>query len=181
MKPFLLLMVPGTILGGLCLKVVAKFNPSILLVMVGLVILSTALNLGRTAPMQAVSSRSELRFSLLGLGCGFLSVLAGSTGPLVSSALLKEGIIKEQHIATKSLMQGASHLLKIPIFVYFVQFPFEQYLPELASMLSCVVIGSWLGKQCLKHLSSEHFSAILRGLLFIAALKLLFTELPKLF
>ena len=177
--PFLFGMAPGAALGGFILHEISVINPSWMLIFIAIVILGSVVGL-RTNPNSEPSTPKYNGLRTLGFVCGCLSVLAGSTGPLVSTALLKRHIMKEAHVATKAFLQGMTHLIKIPIYAYVVDFEFAQYFPELAVMVAFVVAGTRLGKGLLRFVPVEVFSKGLRVLLFLAATRILLREIPLL-
>ena len=109
-QPFLLGMMPGALLGCYGLSLLQQLNPSWLLLAIASVILYTLLPT-RSEPSTSISWSSKRMFGLgfLGFACGLLGMFVGSTGPLVSGSLLKRNILKEEHIASKSVMQGSAH------------------------------------------------------------------------
>ena len=71
-----------------------------------------------------------------------------------------------------------THIIKIPIYAYVLDFEFAQYLPELAVMVTMVIFGTRLGKGLLRFVPVEVFSKGLRLLLILAAMRILWHELP---
>ena len=175
--PFLSGMMPGAALGAFILREISVINPSWMLIFIAIVILSSVVGL---RPNQSSEPSTPKRRGLgtLGFICGSLSILAGSTGPLVSTALLKRDIMKEAHVATKAFLQGMTHIIKIPIYAYVLDFEFTLYLQELAVMVTMVVFGTRLGKGLLRFVPIEVFSKGLRLLLILAAMRILWHELP---
>ena len=175
--PFLIGMAPGAALGGFILHEISVVNPSWMLIFIAIVILSSVVGL-RTDQSSEPSIPKRHGLRTLGFICGCLSILAGSTGPLVSTALLKRHIMKEAHVATKAFLQGMTHIIKIPIYAYVLDFEFTQYLPELAVMVTMVIFGTRLGKGLLRFVPVEVFSKGLRLLLILAAMRILLREIP---
>ena len=175
--PFLIGMAPGAALGGFILHEISVINPSWMLIFIAIVILSSVVGL-RTDQSSEPSIPKRHGLRTLGFICGCLSILAGSTGPLVSTALLKRHIMKEAHVATKAFLQGMTHIIKIPIYAYVLDFEFTQYLPELAVMVTMVIFGTRLGKGLLRFVPVEVFSKGLRLLLILAAMRILLREIP---
>lgn len=179
--PFICGMIPGALIGCYALSLLRQLNASLLLIAIACVIAYSLLSNHKEKTASAVTPRSD-KPKLVGLGfcCGLLGMFVGSTGPLVSGSLLKRGVLKEAHIASKSLMQGSAHLIKIPLFAIGLDFDFGPYLWALAAMVSMVFVGTWAGKWCLSRLSSERFSTTVKCLLLIIVAKIMWTELPKL-
>ena len=180
-RPFVLGMVPGALLGCYGLSLLQQLNPSWLLLAIASVILYTLLPT-KPVPMPSASSNSAdmLGLGLLGFSCGLLGMFVGSTGPLVSGSLLKRNILKEAHIASKSVMQGSAHLMKIPLFAWGLNFDFGPYVWTLLAMVGMVIVGTVIGKWCLARISTQRFAGIVRILLLLVVVKILWTELSKL-
>ena len=106
-------------------------------------------------------------------------MFVGSTGPLVSGWLIKNGIYKEAHIGSKSVMQGTAHLVKIPLFIWGLEFDFSPYYGALMGMAAMVVLGTLSGKWILSKVSVNHFATIVRGLLALIVVRILVTEAMK--
>ena len=178
---FLFGMVPGAILGAMGLSWLQKVNPSLVLILIACFILQTVfLQPSSTA---STGTRDIHRGGLFGLGfaCGLLGMFVGSTGPIVSGWLLRHGIVKDAHIGSKSVMQGSAHFVKIPLFMWGLDFDFSPYLPAIFLMIGGVIIGTVIGKQLLSKLSSGGFNLIVKGLLTVIAVRLLYTEVPIFF
>ena len=176
--PFLISMVPGALVGMVGLSYLNTLNPSYVLIAIALVI---ALSIIRKPPSENAPVVPPKRWSLpvLGLSCGLLGMFVGSTGPLVSSWLIKNGIYKEAHIGSKSVMQGSAHFIKIPLFIWGLGFDFSPYLGALFSMAIMVVIGTICGKWLLGKVSATHFATIVRGLLALIVVRIVVTEVVK--
>lgn len=178
---FLFGMLPGAILGAMSLGWLQKVNPSFVLILIACFILQTVF---LQPPSTASAGTQDVhRGGLFGLGflCGLLGMFVGSTGPIVSGWLLRHGIVKDAHIGSKSVMQGSAHFVKIPLFMWGLDFDFRPYLAPLVLMVCGVIIGTVLGKKLLTKLSSGGFNLIVKGLLTVIALRLLYTEVPTLF
>ena len=179
-SPFLLTMIPGACMGAYGLSYLYALNPSWLLVVIALVIALTLRPRTNTEQIQHTSNKSLTGLSILGFSCGVLGMFVGSTGPLVSGWLLNHGILKEEHIASKSVMQGCAHLVKIPLFTLGLDFDFTPYTHPLIGMILMVFVGTWFGKWCLTRVSKRSFAVMTQCILVIIIVKIFITELPKL-
>ncbi|MBJ02928.1 MAG: hypothetical protein CMK00_08680 [Planctomycetes bacterium] len=123
-------------------------------------------------------------FALLGAVVGTCGVVVGATGPLIAPFFLRGGWRKEQIIATKATCQAYNHLLKIAAFSLLAPavtgtsaFQVLDQVLLAAPLLAAVVLGTFLGKRLLGHLSEERFRQLYRWLLTLIALRLLLTPL----
>ena len=179
--PFILSMLPGAGLGAYGLTLLFGSNPSWLLLIIAVVVIYAALAKPPTTPTPIQTEDGGLTLLVLGFSCGFLGMFVGSTGPLVSGWLLRRGIVKEAHIASKSVMQGMAHLVKLPLFAFWLDFNFTPYAFSLLAMGFMVVLGTMMGRWALDRVSVSHFNALIRVLLGLIALRIIGTEVPLLF
>lgn len=166
-------VVIGTALGAVAVVQLLAVDERIVKLLVATAILLSLAAKGAKLPEGHVGLRA---FYGVGLAVGFLGVIAGSTGPIVSQALLMRGVRKEAHVATKSVVQMIGHGLKIPVFGVALGFEFGPWLGALAAMITAVVIGTLMGRRLLKRVSDERFTQLARGLLAFVALSILATE-----
>ncbi len=182
---FLAGLVPGSFLGLALVAWIASISPGMLKALI-----ATAILLSLLAPAKKKRAANEtgstqddgrrkshtLLYAGMGSLVGALGILVGSTGPIVTQTLLGTGVLKEEHVATKSAIQGVSHFLKIPLFGLALSFDYGAYALPLALMMVAVVIGTVLGKRLLSKLSSDRFVFLARALLFLVALQILVGE-----
>jgi len=172
-RRFVIGVVPGSLLGALVVGLLVQIDGSLIKLAIAAAILVSlfAKNL-KLAP----ETKSLQVFYWVGLGVGFFGILAGSTGPIVTQALLVFDVKKEAHVATKSVVQMVGHGLKLPLFGLAVGFDFGAWLVPLAAMCAAVVVGTLLGKRLLGKLSPERFVTVARVLLALVVLHVVVTE-----
>jgi uncharacterized membrane protein YfcA len=168
-------LLPGSLLGLGVVAWLVHLDPHVLKLLVALAILGS-LFAKRLAPRES-ARRSLGAFYALGLLCGVLGVIVGSTGPLVTQALLMHGVTKEPHVATKSVVQALGHALKIPLFGLALGFDFGPWALPLAGMGVAVLAGTLLGKRLLARMSPGRFVVVARVLLAAVAVQILAVEL----
>lgn len=173
-------MLPGAIVGALALRALKELNQSYVLLVIAVFIVFAILPRRDREMADHPRTINRLGLYALGAGCGVLGMFVGSTGPLVSGWLLRHGIVKEAHIGSKSVMQGSAHLVKIPLFIWGLDFDFSPYLPALALMIPGVIAGTFLGKMLLGKLSPDRFSLIVRTLLILIVVRIVWTEVGTL-
>ena len=177
-RRFFTSLVPGIFLGSCFLYVFKTFDPSVLKILVAIAILVSLID-QRRWNNDICKRRSTLPFYVLGFICGILTMIVGSTGPLISQALLSQNIVKEEHIATKSMMQMLTHLVKIPLFSIVFDFDYSAYLLLLVCGSCSIIVGTIVGKSLLKKISSKHFRLFTQVILCLIAVKILIEEIIR--
>jgi uncharacterized membrane protein YfcA len=177
--PFIATMIPGACLGAYGLTFLYEINPSWVLLSIALVIAYTIRPQTTHGTKSRIQRQRHSGLLTLGFACGILGMFVGSTGPIVSSWLLKNGVLKEAHIGSKSVMQGSAHLVKIPLFTIGLNFDFSPHSDAIVGMVVLVFMGTWFGKWCLKRVSKRMFALMTKCILVSIVLKILITEIPK--
>jgi uncharacterized membrane protein YfcA len=112
------------------------------------------------------------RFVTLGAVQTFVSLFVGAAGPLVSPLLLREGLARDQIVATHATMMTALHALKLVAFAV-LGFALGPYLPLLAAMTVSTTLGSWAGTRLRVKIPEARFRQVLKILLTVLALRLI--------
>tara|TARA_Y100000114_G_scaffold14058_2_gene11388 strand:- start:18179 stop:18913 length:735 start_codon:yes stop_codon:yes gene_type:complete len=171
-KYFYIWMFLGAIIGSILLYIIHSINPSFLLIIIGLFIVYSSVSIGRSNRKIAIR-----KISTLGIICGALGLFVGSTGPMVSIWLLDNGVVKEEHIACKSAIGIGLHALKIPIFIFLLDFDFSLYIIPILIMCSSVLVFSVVGKSIIKKFDDSKFIIIVKLLLFAIGINIIMKEL----
>lgn len=115
-------------------------------------------------------------FSLMGLVAGTAALTVGAVGPLIAPLFARRDFVKERLIATKAVCQLATHLMKIPAFIWLRDLNIPQ-LSTLALLLIVMVIpGTLIGKRIVTHVPERHFRIAFRVALTVAGLKVLIVD-----
>ena len=77
-------------------------------------------------------------------------------------------------------MQGSAHLVKVPLFIWGLNFDFGPYLVALIVMAIMVAVGTLLGRWALDRISTARFAFLIRVLLVLIVVRIVITEVPKL-
>jgi len=108
----------------------------------------------------------------IGIIQGLSGMLFGATGPLANSLLLKQGLKKDQIVASNAVIMTVSHLVKVLIFLWLGVNAFL-YWPHLIVLGVCAIVGSKVGSHYRNLLSEQTFKVIFKWTLTLLALKML--------
>ncbi|WP_077338193.1 sulfite exporter TauE/SafE family protein [Pseudocolwellia agarivorans] len=111
------------------------------------------------------------QFIGVGLLTGSLGIVAGAIDPLLGAFFIRDDLDKEQIVATKSMMQLMTHLLKIPA-VIALGFVFSAHLPMMLFFSSIAILGTYVGVVLLKKVSPNVFFILMKCALFLAAIRI---------
>ena len=162
-------VVPGSLIGA---WLVSQIDPGMLQAVIAIAIVASLL-IPDEYPNKRQSAPAHWLFYGLGFSNGILGMLIGSTGPLVTVALLYSGVVKERHIATKAACQAFSYLIKIPLFGFAIGFDYVQHAGTIILLGTAVILGTLVGKHLLTMLSRSAFTSLTRILLALIAFKML--------
>ncbi|MEL6386416.1 MAG: sulfite exporter TauE/SafE family protein [Pseudomonadota bacterium] len=109
------------------------------------------------------------------LGAGFavqgLNTIAGVAGPLLDLFFVRNGMTRQEIVATKSITQAVSHGIKIGFWsVPLVASAGMAALPPvwfLALAIPIAMASTWLGGEVLKRMNDSHFKQIVKYLVTI--------------
>ncbi len=134
-------------------------------------------------PKPAARTLSPLKTLLAGGLTTFLSMFVGASGPLVAAFVHRHSHDKMQTVATFAATMTGQHLLKGVVFSV-VGFSFADWLPLVGAMILSGMLGTWIGLNLLRRVSSVWFSRLFRVVVTLLALRLLWqageTLLPRL-
>jgi len=162
---FSALLIPGAYLGSLLFS---YFNSSLMEALVGIFIIITAF-----LPDSLPIGQKKSSFALVGFLSAFLGMIVAVTGPLIASFLNMSDVRKEQMVATKSVCQGLTQLVKVIVFATLVQFDFADYLTPLLLFGAISLIGTFIGKKVIGKISDKLYNKLNRGLLIVIGINML--------
>lgn len=116
---------------------------------------------------------SNKGFLILGLVASLLGPMIGATGPLLAPFFVRDDFSKEEIVATKAACQLMIHLLKFPIFLS-LSFAYHEYVAEIGAMFLGVILGTRVGIYLLERISLKRFQGLLKGALFLTAVRLIY-------
>lgn len=115
-------------------------------------------------------------FPLLGLGAGTAALTVGAVGPLIAPLFARRGFDKNRLIATKAVCQLATHVFKIPAFIWLRDLDLSRLGPLALLMILMVIPGTLIGKRFLQGISENGFRIAYRVALTTAGLKVLIVD-----
>ena len=166
---FAVTVLPGSLIGAWLISLI---EPGMLQTIIAIAILASLLMPDKYQKKKQVAPARWLFYGL-GFINGILGMLIGSTGPLVTIALLYSGVVKERHIATKAACQAFSNIIKIPLFGFAIGFDYMQHASTIILLGAAVILGTLVGKHLLTMISRSAFTSLTRILLALIAFKML--------
>lgn len=134
-------------------------------------------------PKPVARTLTPLRTLIAGGLTTFITMFVGATGPMVAAFLHRHGEDKMQTVATFAATMTGQHLLKGVVFSA-VGFAFADWLPLVVAMILSGMLGTWIGLNLLRKVSSVWFNCLFRLIVTLLALRLLWqageTLLPRL-
>ena len=153
--------IPGIILGTLAQRYVPE---QVIQVALGLfVVVATLWPIKEDSESNGIDDRWLWP---LGGASGFLAMIIGSVGPLLSVYFLRRGLEPMQLVATKTWCQTGLHAMKVAGFLT-LGFSFSEHALTLSAVIPAALLGTWLGRNVLKKLKTETFVLALRILLVL--------------
>lgn len=111
-------------------------------------------------------------FLIAGTVAGTMGMLVGAVGPIIAPFFLHAKLLKEKMIATKAVCQATVHVLKLIAFGT-LGFSYGVHSPLIISLGVAVILGTYLGKRLLHHVSEPLFIRLVQVALTLIALKLI--------
>jgi uncharacterized membrane protein YfcA len=173
---FILGVIPGGVAGMLILWILGEPQQSepYLKTLVGAyVLLATWLPHNRRGDG---SEHTWWDFPFTGLLAGTAALTVGAVGPLIAPVFARRGFVKERLIATKAVCQLATHVMKIPAFIFLRDLDIGKLGGLALLMILMVIPGTLIGKRLLKGIAERHFTIAFRAALTLAGLKVLIVD-----
>lgn len=173
---FCLGVVPGGAIGTLLLWGLgpAKESEPYLKMLIGAYILAATFlpkpKKGRVTPM------TWWDFPLMGLAAGTAALTVGAVGPLIAPLFARRDFVKERLIATKATCQLATHIIKIPAFIFVRDLPVAKLGLLSLVMIAMVIPGTLIGKRVLTHVPERWFVTAYKVALTVAGSKVLLID-----
>lgn len=109
------------------------------------------------------------QFAPLGAVMGFLSAIAGTTGPINAPFFLAYGLVKGAFLATESLGAAAIHLIKSGVYGRFALLD-AHTLAIGAGLGAMLALGAWIGRRIIDRIDARAFVRVVELLLAVSGL-----------
>ena len=86
---------------------------------------------------------------------------------------VRTDLSKEEMVSTKSACQISIHLMKLPVFLA-LAFPYLDHALTIGIMLIAVVVGTKIGTELLRRLSTTVFFNFIRAVMFLISIRLFY-------
>jgi uncharacterized membrane protein YfcA len=170
---FSILLLPGAYFGGMFY---GFFNTNITELLVGLFILASLF-----IPLGNKQDTKIWMFVILGFLSSFLGMIVAVTGPFISSFFVLNNINKERMLATKSVCQGMTQLVKMLIFSTTIAFDFSQHYVLMIVLGLATIVGTFFGSHLIKKIQDHHYNLLNNWLLGIIAVSMIIKQSIVLF
>lgn len=143
-----------------------------------LVLLMLALNIARLRWGDKLVPSSRLGVISTGTAAGFSTTVSNAAGPIMSIYLTGSGLPKNQFMGTTAWYFFIFNLTKLPIYAFLSLLLPDKPMVTTGTvafdlmMLPVIVIGAFVGKWLLPHISQKLFDMLVLILAAVAALKL---------
>lgn len=111
-------------------------------------------------------------YALMGIACGFTSMIGNAAGPIFSIYLLAMGFKKNDFMGTFSWFFLIINFTKVPLQVFFWNNITLKTILLTFGMIPAIAIGALLGAVIIKKLNEKLFRYIIIGMTAIASVKL---------
>lgn len=158
----------GSITGGLCGASVSVNLPhDALQIVIALFILY-----GVWGPKPAVDKKGPWRLPLLGVVCGFASMLGAAVGALIIAYVGRAIPDRRGVIATQSACVTFIHAFKMIAFGI-LGFAFAPYAELIAMMIAGTFAGSIVGRLLLDRMNETLFRRLFKGVVTVLAIRMI--------
>ena len=113
------------------------------------------------------------KFFILGFVTTFISIFVGATGPFMAPFYIREGLVKEDLVATKAACQLFLHLFKVLAYLS-IGFQITEFGGLLAILMGVAFLGNAIGKEILKKMSDQSFMIIIKIIITLLAGQLMY-------
>ncbi len=125
-------------------------------------------------PKKMPSIRVEGRgYFWVGILIGAMGMFVGATGLILGVFILNSSLTKEESVANQAAMQTFNHALKIIGYLW-IGTDAVQEGPAFLVMSVGALVGTQIGVSLLNRMSSHVFFILFRGVLLLAAVKIIF-------
>lgn len=123
-------------------------------------------------PKPKIQLPKRFTFLALGLYQSAISMLLGATGPLGTALLMRHSTDRDYLVVNTALYMTINHSCRVGAFVV-LGFHFSTWWSELAALVCCAFLGTWVGTRLRPFVSQEIARRMLKMILTLLALRLL--------
>lgn len=123
-------------------------------------------------PLPTVRGGGQLSLLLLGCYQTGIGMVAGATGPLGATVLMRRASGRDWLVVNTALYMSVNHGLRLTAFAL-LGFSFAPWLPLVAGMILAVVAGSWVGTRLRHRVGQVNFLRLFRILVSLLALRMI--------
>lgn len=123
-------------------------------------------------PLPQVPGGGQLALAVLGFYQTGLGMIAGATGPLGASLLLRRNPDRDWLVVNSALYMSLNHALRMAAFA-FIGFSFAPWWQLMLAMAAAVIAGSWVGTRLRMHIPQRNFQRLFKTLVTLLALRMI--------
>jgi len=113
------------------------------------------------------------RFCFLGFAATFIGMFVSATGTMVASFVAGSSPTRQNHASTMAALMAISHITKLIAFGI-LGVALSAYLPLVVAMISCGILGNFIGKYLLNKIPEQWFRLIFKLLMTALATRLIY-------
>ena len=113
------------------------------------------------------------RFGILGFATTNIGMFVSATGTMVGPFVAGAAKTRQNHASTMAGLMAISHICKLVAFGV-LGISFSSYLPLIAAMIACGVLGNFAGRFFLNKMPEHWFRRAFKFLMTALALRLLY-------
>lgn len=110
--------------------------------------------------------------ALLGFYQTGLGMIAGATGPLGATVLMRRSAERDWLVVNTAVYMSLNHGVRIAAFAL-LGFAFGQWIALILAMTVAVIVGSWAGTKIRRHIPQKNFQLWFKVLLTLLALRMI--------
>ncbi len=123
-------------------------------------------------PLPQVPGGGQLALAVLGVYQTGLGMIAGATGPLGASLLLRRNSNRDWLVVNTALYMTLNHVFKMLAFMA-MGFSFAPWWQLMLAMAVAVIAGSWVGTRLRVHIPQRNFEHLFKTLVTLLALRMI--------
>lgn len=123
-------------------------------------------------PLPQVPGGGQVALTVLGFYQTGLGMIAGATGPLGASLLMRRNPERDWVVVNTALYMALNHALRLAAFAL-LGFSFGPWWPLMLAMAAAVIVGSWVGTRLRARIPQRNFTTLFKTLVTVLALRMI--------